>query len=340
METHRQITRRRFRRIIAPLLQLTVPAVLLTLLFRNEEIRSGIARLLGGGDPLWLLAGLAAAGASIAANVVRWRIFLSLQNIFVPYPSLGGIFLVGTFFNLFLPGVVGGEVINALFLMRDHPGRRGAIVLSIAADHVSGLIAITAAAAIFATARADAFLGDPIGASAFWFMWIAIGGAFLLLGLSFVVTHRHIRNRIPERLPGREPFLRLCGVHDLIAGHWRKAALASGISFFILLAYYGSFYCAGRAFGIGVRYVDIVGVMPAVDVAAMVPVTISGLGVREVLRVELLDALAAVPGDAAVLLSLTGFSFMVFWGLIGGCLFPLMKTTRDPKSVSPTEPEQ
>jgi hypothetical protein len=63
---------------------------------------------------------------------------------------------------------------------------------------------------------------------------------------------------------------------------------------------------------------DFLAVLPVVDVVTMMPVSVSGLGVRETVLEELLGQVAGVPGDAAVAVSLVGFGFTLFWVVAGG----------------------
>ena len=58
----------------------------------------------------------------------------------------------------------------------------------------------------------------------------------------------------------------------------------------------------------------MLGLMPAVDFAASLPVSVSGLGVREGLLVEWLP----IGSVQALALSLLGFAAIGLWGLIGG----------------------
>ena len=58
--------------------------------------------------------------------------------------------------------------------------------------------------------------------------------------------------------------------------------------------------------------------MPVVDVVAALPLTVSGLGVRENLFVELLGAKLTIGMQGALMVSLLGFAANGLWGLIGG----------------------
>jgi uncharacterized membrane protein YbhN (UPF0104 family) len=82
-----------------------------------------------------------------------------------------------------------------------------------------------------------------------------------------------------------------------------------------------SFYCGLRAVGGAAPVLDVLTAMPIVDAAASLPVSVSGLGVRERTFEALLAGIAGVPDAVGISASLAGWLFNVFWGLVGGVLF-------------------
>ena len=74
-------------------------------------------------------------------------------------------------------------------------------------------------------------------------------------------------------------------------------------------------------------------VMPVVDVIAALPISISGLGVRERTFEFMLGQLTGIAPSAAVSASLIGFLFNIFWGLVGGLA---IITARQQKAMSAT----
>lgn len=78
------------------------------------------------------------------------------------------------------------------------------------------------------------------------------------------------------------------------------------------LAYYTSFYCAGESLrastGHAASLADILSIMPLVDTIISVPISIGGIGVREILFQELLGNLAHVPPALAAFTASLGFA--------------------------------
>jgi hypothetical protein len=51
------------------------------------------------------------------------------------------------------------------------------------------------------------------------------------------------------------------------------------------------------------------------------PISLSGIGVREQLFQNVLSSLFGISKGLAVMISVTGFLMVVFWGLVGGCVY-------------------
>ena len=77
--------------------------------------------------------------------------------------------------------------------------------------------------------------------------------------------------------------------------------------------------------------------MPVVDMAAALPISVSGLGVREKTFETLMAALCGLPEATGVAASLAGWLFNVFWGLIGGAIFILFRARQPEGALIPGE---
>jgi glycosyltransferase 2 family protein len=91
----------------------------------------------------------------------------------------------------------------------------------------------------------------------------------------------------------------------------------------MLFVYFFAFYAAVHAVGGQTALVPVMLAMPAVDLAAALPVSVSGLGVREKVFETLMAWLTGLPSSISVAASLLGWLCQVLWGLIGGGFFIL-----------------
>ncbi|MDB5311227.1 MAG: hypothetical protein JWO38_5429 [Gemmataceae bacterium] len=88
-----------------------------------------------------VLAGLLMASA-LTLQLVRW--FLLVRALDLPFTVRNALRLgfVGVFYNTFLPGAVGGDLLKAYFIAREQPGRKAAAVATVLIDRAMGLFGL------------------------------------------------------------------------------------------------------------------------------------------------------------------------------------------------------
>ena len=78
--------------------------------------------------------------------------------------------------------------------------------------------------------------------------------------------------------------------------------------------------------GLGVSTLAMFVIVPTIICIASLPITPSGLGVRENLFVIMLaGSTIAVPATSALSLSLLAYAGSLFWSLVGGVVYVLLK---------------
>ena len=70
--------------------------------------------------------------------VFRWRLLLRTQEISIPYFAVLKLHLLGLFYNIFLPGAVGGDLMRAWYVTH-HTEKKVAAALSVFVDRAIGL---------------------------------------------------------------------------------------------------------------------------------------------------------------------------------------------------------
>jgi uncharacterized membrane protein YbhN (UPF0104 family) len=88
--------------------------------------------------------GLAALCIAVATALQFYRWYLLVRALDLPFSGRNAVRLglVGYFFNIFLPGSVGGDLVKAFFIARGQPGRRAAAVATVVADRLFGLFGL------------------------------------------------------------------------------------------------------------------------------------------------------------------------------------------------------
>ena len=99
-------------------------------------------------QPVYFAATLALMVVVIGLQYVRW--FLLVRALDLPFTLAYGLRLglVGTFYNMFLPGAIGGDFVKAYLIAKGQPARRAAAVSTVIADRLLGLFGLILYAAV------------------------------------------------------------------------------------------------------------------------------------------------------------------------------------------------
>ena len=300
--------------------RLGVGAVLLALIVR----KAGVPDF---GVPVGprLLAGVVAAAALLmtgqAVAALRWKVVLGAGG--PPWPYLTRLYYIGAFFSLFLPTVVGGDVVRAAAAAQA-TRRPGGVVASVVLDRmlgvlalvVYGLVGILLAPDVTARLVAAATVRLP-GAGL-----VAAGVAgLLLLGVLLRVALRSPRLRA-TLADGWTAVRELARSPAALASAVGLGFVVQGIYIllWVVLAHSVAFPVPDRLLVLGV---------PVVAFFAMLPVTLNGLGVREGAWLLLLTG-SGIPHDQVVGFSLLYFAANLLAGAMGGLIFVLRGTAAAP----------
>src|SRR5205823_14406492 len=85
-------------------------------------------------DYPWVVAAVGAYIVVEIAAALRWQILLRVQGIYLSWARLSGLFLIGMFFNQFLPGGTGGDIIKSYLLLKETPDKKAGALLAVLFD--------------------------------------------------------------------------------------------------------------------------------------------------------------------------------------------------------------
>ncbi|GEP42138.1 lysylphosphatidylglycerol synthase transmembrane domain-containing protein [Brevifollis gellanilyticus] len=308
-------------------LKLAVTTVLLGMIFREHQFRQSILPHLSalGTNWQWTLGGLACYGLSVWLSSLRWEVLLRGQKHPVPGKEVLRVTVVSTFFNITSLGHVGGDAYRILALMRRPGAQRLPVVVSVILDHLVGMVGI---AILFLSCRVVfddrlATLSPEVRTILKGFEMF-MGGALFFVILSAISFTPHLYNWGEKQWPrmlGFAPLKSFANACDALRRDWPGSLIAIVLSVLLFAAHFLSFYCAIFAVGGQAPLLEVMGAMPIVDTAAGLPISVSGLGVREKTFETLMHALTGLPEATAVSASLVGWLMSVAWGVLGGLLF-------------------
>lgn len=302
-------------------LQVLVTAGLLWWLFHDPDRREAMWEALKTADWRWLILAMVAAGFCELFGIIRWQLFLRMLHVEVPLGELTRLFFIGAFFNQFLPGTTGGDVVRVIYLMRDHPEHKTAGFLSVAIDRLLAVLVLVAMGLGFAWSRSAWFAQSFAVGNAMKIFAIVLFVMGVGLIASFLLTSRHLVGRLPERFPMREKIIKLSTLWQLCIENRREALWGAIYTVPMLIAYFAAFYFAALAFTTKISFLDMTSIMPLVTAISSLPISLNGIGVREALFEQLLLELCGVAKGTGLLISITGMFVYLAWGIPGGLFY-------------------
>ncbi|MGH7961556.1 MAG: lysylphosphatidylglycerol synthase transmembrane domain-containing protein [Candidatus Binatia bacterium] len=287
---------------------------LLTLLVGVTDLGALTRQVLTARVEIFLLAFVGYLAGQVL-SVYRWQLLARPFGFAQPLRAFAVYYFVGMYLNLFAPSIVLGDLGRGLLLAE---GRRdiGPAFSSVLADRVSGVVML-----LWVSAGGFLLFGPTVLPALLCYGTIA-AAALTAIGwwaLPHVVARcgspRHKWRRVVEKIivPYRARTLLLTHVCVLaLAFHFFQLGLL------MLLAY---------ALGFAVPFWYLMLFTPLVTIVSVLPLSFSGIGVRESGYVVCL-ALIGVGRDQALALGLLWSAIVLGAGLVGGVVLLLSPEAR------------
>jgi uncharacterized membrane protein YbhN (UPF0104 family) len=266
--------------------------------------------------PLPFAGAVALHFASVALGTWRWRLLLRARGVRLPGAFLLRSYLVGRFAAAFTPSTAGLDVVRALHVGRAI-GDLPASTAVIATEKAIGVLGLALVGAGLAAAGADVLPRGPALLAAACAAAAATAGLALLARPSLLAP---LTRALPGPLRTRAGAL----LHALPSGGLEARTLGRALALGLLghLAVSAAFAAAGLALGVHASGAALLTVGNALVISQLLPISVSGAGVREGVAVVLLARLGVPAADAA-LVSLLGYLAGQGPALAGGLLATL-----------------
>ncbi len=253
-----------------------------------------LAARLAQAKPLPVAAAIGLLAFAYVAAGIRWAWIAEGLGISVDRARKVRLVFVGMFASLFLPSTIGGDAVRAVLLARGREDARLRAWASVVLDRANGFIALVAL----------------IGAA-----WLAAGHGADLVGWGLMLaacvgalTPRWLR--LVPRL----------GALPIATLRFRRAWLAAlPASACVQLGIIAAHMALGKAVGLALAWPDWVLVVGLAGLAAVLPISLNGLGVREASYVGLVGW-AGGDTTAAAAMALLWLFVLAITALPGGWL--------------------
>ena len=313
------------KKILLTLLQLGVTAAVLYWVFHDPATRAKMGAALRSADFRWIVLGIVAYVVVEIGAAVRWHILLKVQGIHLSFRRVLGLFFIGMFYNQFLSGGTGGDIMKSYLLLKETPGKITGALLAVLFDRLIGLIGLVSITGALIALRYDWLAQTRETNQLLWVLLIVLGSAILGLLTSFVITGFHLLHLLPKHFPMRDKLIEISAAYHLYAHHWKTTFIAFVLSLVAHLGTFATFFFVAYAFGARIPLIDFFAVMPIERTISSLPISFAGVGVREKVLQIMLHNLCGVPEAVAVLIGSMSFLIILFCCLPGGIIYLFYK---------------
>lgn len=312
------MTKSKAMKIAFLIFKLTITASLCAWLYTRVDFRAlqeGLVRL--GAWPM--VVGVVLHILVVIVTASRWWMLLMHAHVGIPFFKALPSYYLGVFSNNFLPTGFGGDTVRILHMRALGVSMKSLVSASVV-DRAVGFVTIFIVGMLGVLATRElpipihtkmTLLGFFTGGVLVAAWLLSKRGGLLIATLEKKYRHTRMRGWLLE-------VLKTCYSYR---NDWKRILLAmvlsaSGYALVIL-----TYYLLGRGLGLNVSIVTYTVTIPTIFLAASLPISIGGLGIREGTLVGMLVASGA---DLHLAISLSLLYLIVFWcSTLPGALVPL-----------------
>ena len=268
-------------------------------------------------------------GLTLLVGVMRWRLVLRVQGLDLSWGRASEITFVAHFFNSFLLGSAGGDVMKAYYAARETHHKKTEAVVTVFVDRMIGLWGLLLFATLMMAPNLSLLFEHGRLRTLAGFILAMMVACTGVVGIAFW-------GGISKGWSGARSWLR-----RLPKGEWLERSLDSCrrfgrepffVSRTLGLSMILNVFCVLQilvlSWGLDLRIwpVWLFVIVPLIGCVSALPVTPSGLGVRENLYVLMLAGpVINVAATSALSLSLLAYAGSLFWSLVGGVVYLTLK---------------
>jgi uncharacterized protein (TIRG00374 family) len=285
---------------------------------------------------LWYLPlGVVLYLASQAVSAYRWSFLAHALDFFLPFGEMYRYYLIGMFFNMFLPGSIGGDSVRLVSLARRCKRRKREALLTLLAERGVGLVALLILTSLVSLMPVLMRVSLALPLKIPGISSLSLDLRFLLLGLSAFLMLGYISLYVLplEKLVRKIPQLALIEQASVYWKHplllIKSVSMSLLVHGFMILIH----YMIAIALGVTVAPCFLIPYLAVtygvVSLASVLPISANGFGVREGIYYLLLTRIG--------LTSETALAFAFYWDAItiltslpGGVLLLLKPKTEAP----------
>jgi uncharacterized protein (TIRG00374 family) len=263
------------KKLVRAGLRLLGPALLVVVLARLD--RAALFETLSHATPWPVVLAVLLNVVNVHLKVVRWGVLLEVRGIEYPRRRQYGAFMSSLYLGMITPGRV-GDLLRVQYLRHERGVSYAEGLASVVMDRIADLYVLVVFAAL-GVVRFGAILAGELAVVAWISVAATVLGPLVLLipGLAEAVGERLFR-----KLPGVEP-TGLTTFLTALRAQARPRVLARTVPLTVaaFLVNYGQAFLMARSLGLTLSYYDAVCLLSIASLLALLPISVSGVGVRE-----------------------------------------------------------
>ena len=288
----------------------------------QPRVLQGIGAMVRQANPWLLVMALLVAPLNYLFTTLRWNRLLAGLGVGITMGRTFVLNMVGAFYNTFMPGSTGGDVLKAYYAAKQTADRKTAAVMSVIIDRILGLLALIILGGLVATYQyaSSPVKTDPVARSCKHVALFA-GASLLATAVGLLLFYLPLTRRVIARIAGKSRvYDKLRKVMDVMHLYRRQSGLivwAIVITFPVHLCAILSALMAGKAFGLPISAEYYFIVVPVVVLVGAIPISPQGVGVMEGFAYYLTRPQGATLNQALAL-TMSIRMVAIFWNLVGG----------------------
>lgn len=255
------------------------------------------------------------------ASALKWHWLIQAKNLSVGFWRVFCYYVIGQFYNIFLPTSVGGDVVRA-YQLGQFTNQRALSLATVFVERITGIVTLFALALAAFLTQLAVFGGWVIGLSLVFFL---VALSVLIWLVIDARPFNWVRDRLTKKFPTLEAgFRKAQNVLDAVYGYREQPrhlawAFVNSLVFYALAAL--NVLVAAWVFDFNVGWIDMFVATPIIMLMMNIPFSLGNIGLMEFAYVLIFSLLGYDPQlglSVALLMRVKS----LFDGALGACFQP------------------
>ena len=293
----------------------------------SAEGRKQLFDLVKNADLRYLILALMVGVMINMVSALKWFMLTRAQHLNASYWRIFAYYLIGQFYNMFLPTSVGGDIVRSYELGK-YSGRQADSLASVFVERYTGVVVLLLVAALAVLTQLSRFNEG--------FIVVTLAAFFVGLGLIgwFIVDERPYtwikRTFLDKFSVSKVIFEKIDKLQESVAVYKQQPAtlvVAFVNSFIFYIIAVLNVYVTALVFTSNVSFVDILIATPIIMLVMNLPISIGNIGLMEVAYVSVLELMGYGAELGLAIMFLMRIK-SIFDAILGGILLPNFVTKK------------